>query len=411
MTTFIVDDEPFMLSLLARHFSSLGVGDLRTFERAEEARAALGARMAEVELIVCDLQMPGVDGVEFVRHLAEAGYAGDLLLVSGEDDRTLATAERLARARQLRVLAALQKPVSRERLREVLASRRPAEARKSGSADIVIDPEEIRLGIERDQFFNAYQPKVDLVTGAVVGVETLVRWAPPTLGQVPPDRFIRVAERAGLISSITEGVLSRAIGHARAWADEGVGLCVAVNVSTRDLVQLDFPERVVAWLAHAGVPTSRLTLEVTESGLVGDGRAPMDVLTRLRLKRIQLSIDDFGTGHSSLERLRDVPFDELKIDRGFVHGAARSPALRAICQSNLRLARDLAMKVVAEGVEDQADWDFLRGIGCDFAQGYFIAKPMAPELIVGWTAEWERRRPDLVRDPQEHDTRQRAAGA
>jgi EAL domain-containing protein (putative c-di-GMP-specific phosphodiesterase class I) len=137
-------------------------------------------------------------------------------------------------------------------------------------------------------------------------------------------------------------------------------------------------------------------LEVTESRLMKNPLATLDILARLRLKRVTLSIDDFGTGHSSLSQLRDIPFDELKIDRGFVHGAAGSEALRAILLASLSMAHQLGMKVVAEGVEDEADWAFLRQHGCEYAQGWFVAKPMPAERIGPWLDEWERRRRTLL---------------
>jgi EAL domain-containing protein (putative c-di-GMP-specific phosphodiesterase class I) len=145
------------------------------------------------------------------------------------------------------------------------------------------------------------------------------------------------------------------------------------------------------------VPASSLVLEVTESRLMKDALASLDILARLRLKRIGLSIDDFGTGHSSLAQLRDIPFAELKIDRSFVHGAGRDSSLRAIVEASIGMARQLAMTTVAEGVEDREDWDFLRTTGCDFAQGYFIAKPMPASEVNVWITAWEARRPDIVR--------------
>jgi EAL domain-containing protein (putative c-di-GMP-specific phosphodiesterase class I) len=163
-----------------------------------------------------------------------------------------------------------------------------------------------------------------------------------------------------------------------------------------NLVALDFADYVAHEVEKAGVPLASIVLEVTESRLMRDPLVPLDILTRLRLKHIGLSIDDFGTGHSSLAQLRDIPFDELKVDRGFVHGAGEYAPLRAIVEASLGMAQHLGMKTVAEGVEDQQDWDFLRGTGCDLAQGYFIAKPMAADAVLAWIPEWESRLPMLI---------------
>ena len=171
---------------------------------------------------------------------------------------------------------------------------------------------------------------------------------------------------------------------------------MAVNISMDNMAALDFPDLVSQWAHEAGVDLSSVMLEVTESRLMKDVRAPLDILTRLRLRRVGLSIDDFGTGHSSLAQLRDIPFDELKLDRSFISGAAEDSALRAIVEATLAMARQLGMKSVAEGVETRADWDFLRALGCDVAQGYFIARPMSGTDVLGWRMGWEQRRPELT---------------
>jgi EAL domain-containing protein (putative c-di-GMP-specific phosphodiesterase class I) len=236
---------------------------------------------------------------------------------------------------------------------------------------------------------NHYQPKVALSSGALIGVETLVRWRHPKDGLVFPDQFISTAEEHGIIEQLTRAVLVSALRQARLWNDAGLRLHVSVNVSMDNLAALEFPDFVVHEADAAGVPVSSLVLEVTESRLMRDPLAALDILTRLRLKRIRLSIDDFGTGHSSLAQLRDIPFDELKVDRGFVHGAWGDDSLRAIVEASLNLAQKLGMTTVAEGIEDQADWDYLQSCGCDLAQGYFIAKPMRGPDLTRWLVSWQ----------------------
>lgn len=222
-------------------------------------------------------------------------------------------------------------------------------------------------------------------------METLVRWRHPQDGMVFPDQFIGVAEAHGLIDDLTRVVLTGALAQAKVWQDAGWVLRVAVNVSMVSLTSLDFPDFVAGLAAQAGVPPQEVVLEVTESRLMRDLRAPLEILTRLRLKRFRLSIDDFGTGSSSLAQLRDLPFDELKIDKSFVHRAWTDETLRAMYDASLGLARQLGMEVVAEGVEDRNDWDLLRRTGCDLAQGYFIARPMPAADLSGWMVDWQER--------------------
>ena len=179
--------------------------------------------------------------------------------------------------------------------------------------------------------------------------------------------------------------------QARRWRDMGLALRMSINVSMNNLASLEFPDFIAGRAAAAGVSPEEVVLEVTESRLMKDLRAPLEVLARLRLKRFSVSIDDFGTGHSSLAQLRDFPFDELKVDRGFVHGAFEDETLRAIYQASLGLARQLNMDVVAEGVEDRDDWDFVRRTHCSLAQGYFIARPMPADALPGWLRVWDAR--------------------
>ncbi|WP_018991537.1 EAL domain-containing response regulator [Aromatoleum toluclasticum] len=396
MKILVVDDEPFVRKLLIHQLGRLGFEHVQASASAQEALSMLEAPGESPDLIFCDLQMPGMDGVEFVRHLVNVSYAGGLVLVSGEDERIVQTAAKLARAHNLKVLGALNKPVPIDRLKQILedgithSPAQPRAERKTYSA------ERLLRAIVDGELINHYQPKVELASGAVAGFETLVRWQHPQDGLILPDQFIPMVEESGLINELTRSVLRTALRHARAWRDDGFPLQVAVNVSMDNLVALDFPDFVERAVEEAGIAASGLLLEVTESRLMKDPLAPLEVLARLRLKRIGLSIDDFGTGHSSLAQLRDIPFSELKVDRGFVHGAWRDASLRAILEASLGMARQLGMKTVAEGVEDREDWNFLRSSGCELAQGWFISKALPPEQIPDWIAGWNLRRSTFV---------------
>ena len=230
-----------------------------------------------------------------------------------------------------------------------------------------------------------------LASGELVGVEALVRWRHPDEGLIYPDQFIGVAEANGLIDQLTHAVIVTGFRAGRAWRELDLAMQLSVNISTHSLTSLHFADTVTNLASASRVAPDAVMFEVTESGLIGNLARALEVSSRLRLRRFRLSIDDFGTGHSSLVQLRDIPFNELKIDHSFVHGASIDDKLRAIYGASLSLGQQLKLQVVAEGVENRADWDFVRDSGCDLAQGYFVARPMPAEHLVHWLADWKER--------------------
>jgi diguanylate cyclase (GGDEF)-like protein len=239
----------------------------------------------------------------------------------------------------------------------------------------------LRLALERDQLLLHYQPKADLQSGDVRGVEALVRWRHPEHGLLGPGEFIPLAERTGLIHPLTKAVLDTALEQAARWRRAGHSLSVAVNVSTRCLLDPTFPDQVAGQLADREVPPQLLVLEITESAVMADPARALQVLRGLHALGVAIAIDDFGTGYSSMAYLKELPVDELKIDRSFVNQMAASPRDAVIVRSTIDLGHNLGLRVVAEGVETRQDWEALTALGCDLAQGYYLGRPMpAAEL-------------------------------
>lgn len=247
---------------------------------------------------------------------------------------------------------------------------------------------ELSRAIDAGAFWLAYQPKVSLGSRQLTGVEALLRWEHPVLGLVSPAEFIPLAEKTGLIEPITEWVFRTALRQWLTWRDGGLSTRIALNVSVKSLACLDFPDRVHALCCAFGVPSDHVIVEVTETATTEDTVTMMDAMTRLRLKGFSVSIDDFGAGYSSLVQLQRMPFSELKIDRSLVQEITASADSLAIVRAITNLAHELSLRVVAEGVETRQVFDRLVELGCDEAQGYYIARPI-PFASAAQLLAWE----------------------
>jgi diguanylate cyclase (GGDEF)-like protein len=243
---------------------------------------------------------------------------------------------------------------------------------------------ELRRAIDQGELVLHYQPKAELRSGEVKGVEALVRWSHPVRGLIPPDDFIPLAQKTGVIVPLTFFVLNEAIRQCRTWQLEGVDLSVGVNLSARNLLDVHLPDTVGELLGRWEVPPSLLELEITESTILADPIRAMHVLSRLSGMGVRLAIDDFGTGYSSLAYLKRLPVDELKIDKSFVQGMEENENDAVIVRSTIDLGRNLGLRVVAEGVETAEAWSRLVALGCDVAQGYYLSRPVPAAELAAW---------------------------
>jgi diguanylate cyclase (GGDEF)-like protein len=280
------------------------------------------------------------------------------------------------------------------------------QAKRTGSGVALYQPEqhehsrnrlrlvnELRRAADNDDFFLCFQPKIDLDAGTIIGVEALLRWQHPEEGVIFPDVFIPLAEQAGLMSPVTRWVIKAAVAQAVAWRSQAINLSIAVNLSAQNLMDKDLPAYVHELLHESGIGSDTLVFEITESAIMADLAAAMDTITRLHALGIRLAIDDFGTGYSSLYYLKKLPVDELKIDRSFVMQMRDDTDDKMIVHSTIDLAHNLGLTVTAEGVEDGETYDLLRALGCNAAQGYYIARPMAAAQLPQWLTQspWAAR--------------------
>ena len=385
----VVDDDPVILCALEAALRGLGVGEVLTAASGEKGLRLMDACQDQVAVVLCDLNMPEMDGVEYLRHLVARNYRGAIILLSGEDSRILSAARALADAHSFKFVAAISKPVEQARLAEILAAIEPQQQTVARRTRSEVSIQELRRAIEQDEFLVYYQPKIDAFNRELLGVESLVRWQHPQKHLVMPDQFIPLAEENGLIDELTDLVLDKAFAQLGRWRAAGMGINVSINIAVGTIGRrLDFPERVMERLEAYGLQPQDVILELTEGGLMKDIAATLDALVRLRLKGITLSIDDFGTGYSTFKQLQGIPFSELKIDREFVMNATRDAASRAILESSVMLGQKLGMKLVAEGVETEDDWALLRELGCDMIQGFYVSRPMPGKALEQWHAQW-----------------------
>jgi EAL domain-containing protein (putative c-di-GMP-specific phosphodiesterase class I) len=257
-----------------------------------------------------------------------------------------------------------------------------------------ISPEvrRLRKAIERDQLRLEYQPKADMRTGAIIGVEALARWQPPRRSVIAPTEFIPQAERSGpTIQALTEWTLNAAMQQAREWQLEGHRLTVAVNISPRSILDATLAETVGKLLTRWDVPPALIQLELTETAVFGiaDPARVTSTLRELSEMGLLLALDDFGTGYSSLARLRDLPIDKIKIDKSFVTHMDEHADDALIVRSVIALAKSLGLRVVAEGVEREPVWRRLTDLGCDIAQGNYLSRPLEPVQMIAWVRQWE----------------------
>lgn len=256
----------------------------------------------------------------------------------------------------------------------------------TNGAERLRDLEEVRSALNRGQLTLYYQPKLDVVSGVIGGVEVLIRWDHGHRGILKPGEFLPLLEQAGLMPRMTDWVLEQALDQARAWHAEGCALTVAVNISAGSLADDTLPDRVAAMISARGLPPSALTLEITEDFLVADPARARLILLRLRQSGIRISIDDFGTGYSSLAYLRDLPIDELKLDRSFIASLGTDPRALTLVQTTVTLAHGLGLRMVAEGVENRRAFEELLRLECDEIQGFLIARPMPAAEFTAWLA-------------------------
>jgi EAL domain-containing protein (putative c-di-GMP-specific phosphodiesterase class I) len=379
----VIDDESDVCEIVCAAAQAMGFECLV----ATDATKFLKMLTPDTSLILLDLVMPKMDGIELLRLLAEQKCQTGIILMSGTGKRIIESAVHLAQALGLTIAGHLQKPFRLAELEKVLDQRLDAETVQTARQDnrVVLRKDEIRRAIVRDEFVLHYQPQIDITTGRVIGVEALVRWQHPERGLIFPDSFIGRMEKIGLIDELGWLVVNRGMSEVGQFANgDGKAPMLSMNESVYSLHDLKFPDILLSLAEKHDISPARITIEITESGLIKELSNTLDILTRLRMKGVKLSIDDFGTGYAMMQQLKVIPATELKIDRSFILDMDKNQRDRVIVQKTIEMGHELGMHVIAEGVETKEQLDFLQLKGCDSAQGYFFSRPLPANEMVAW---------------------------
>ncbi len=387
LVALVVEDSLVQRNHVLGLLKDMGFGTvLEACDGGDALRVLDTLQSDNIFLLVTDVDMPGMDGIELITLLAEGRRVENLIVTSAGDPRLLETVESLGAGNaRMNLLGTLPKPLKATglaRMLETACHRRGGDVVKAVPA-VRQDLAEIALALDAGQFVPFFQPKVTMATGLLKGVEALARWCHPQRGLLGPAAFIGTIEGTPLMARFTLAMVESSLRVFADWRRAMPGLTLSVNLSADDLAQQDFVDRLMALVrTHAAEPSS-LIWEVTET-MVMNPQALAN-LARLGLKGFGLSMDDFGIGYSSMQTLSRSPFTELKIDRLFVNGASERSNRRAILSSSLEMGRKLGVSTVAEGIETVEDWRLVQSLGCDIAQGYLIAKPMPAEELLSWT--------------------------
>lgn len=387
INALIVDDSHAILnftsSVLRQNF---GIDKIQAENSAVSAIEAL-KQNKDINLLFLDLNMPEMDGIQFLAELTEIKYKGFLVIMSGVAPRIIATVEQLAKRYQLNYLGTILKPLDAKDFSQVLDGIGNSAHTSNTGRELKIY--EIIRAIKNESLEVFYQPQVNLHNRKTYGVEVLVRLDHPTLGIVEPDKFLSKIEQSDLIVHMTFIILRKALRDWGKWQKQGVDLKLSVNVSPFCLQRDDFVETLLEVMSEFSMPVDKICLEVTESTIASDLAKELETLSRLNMKGIQLALDDFGQDHASIERIQSLPINVLKLDKSFFIDRKNKQGQVTLIESCIAFAKRLNMITVAEGVEGAEQWKLSGELGCDVAQGFYLSKPISAKDVLAWVANWK----------------------
>ena len=388
----VAEGDPLLRQSLVEMLRRLGAGKVSDVPDGHGALRSFEADIdPAVDIGLIDLTLAGMDGLELIRRLADVRCRAGIIVVGTASNALLFSVETMAQAYGIDLLGSIAKPVTEHKLEALLAHyRAPQQAAVKPPPGPTFSFAEVGLGLQARQFEPFFQPMIELETGQVKGLETFARWLHPQHGVLGPAAFIGALEANNRVDFLDWSMIEKSVAACRALHDKAIPISISINVAPFTLGQPSFIAQINACLTRHRILADYITFEMPESAVLSTDPHFLERLLRLRMQGFGLAIDDYGTGRSNLQLLARIPFTELKIDRSFVDGASKKRALGTVLASCLGLARSLERRSVAVGVETRADWDFLQGLGCTYAQGYYIAKPMDGKTLPVWMDEWSQ---------------------
>lgn len=381
----VLEDHAFQRAVVVKVLHRAGYHEVLEAADGHEALMLLRERGA-VDIALCDMRMMGMDGLTFLRSAGEAGLVRAVVILSELAPALRRTVEQILRMQSFRLLGSIEKPLDPHVLEKILKQYRVGPECGGDDSSVIQVPsdQEVRLGLDRREFRAYYQPKICLERSECVGAEVLVRWVRSNTCMLSPAEFLPVIERCNLYDQLFADLLDQGLSMQRRVQGYGRDFHLALNFNVSQLANPGLIQVIQGALQRHELPASGLTLELDEGAMAKVPDTSLEAMVRLRMVGCGLSINDFGVGYSSLERLRQMPFNEIKLDAGFVHNMMQQPRYRTVIRNTLILARELNMTVVAEGIESEAQLNCLKQLGCDVGQGYYYARPMGGVDLMKW---------------------------
>ncbi|MES2755928.1 MAG: EAL domain-containing response regulator [Pseudomonadota bacterium] len=387
----VAEADPSQRLTLVELLGSLGASQVTEVPDGHTAlRCFQDSFTPTVNVAIIDLALPGMDGLELIRQLAAMKCRARLIVVGAQPNNLMFSVETMAQAYGFELLGAISKPVTAARLQALLENYAPPGLAASHATGPSFTFTDVGIGMQAGQFEPFFQPKIELETGQVKGLEAFARWRHPEHGVLGPGSFIDALEQNNRIDFLDWSMIEKSVKACRRFHDQGTPISISINLAPETLAHPAFMQQISACVGRHRVMPDYITFEMPESSVLTTDPSFVERLVRLRMAGYGLAIDDYGTGRSNLQLLARIPFSELKIDRSFVDGASKKRALGTVLRSCLGLARSLDRMSVAVGVETKQDWDFLQGLGCTYAQGYHIASPMEADAFPGWLEDWRQ---------------------